>query len=125
MRSETRIKSEKQNPIMNSQLIPIEYAHCIKWTQGQLDCAPYSRYELRSVCATLRQYRGLLDEPTEYLVTFDGVVIGDGDSDNEAIAQARYWLMNESRKKAMTRAVAILNPNWLALKKQHYESTAK
>ncbi len=82
-----------------SQLIPIEYAHCIRWTQGQLDCAPYSRYEMRAVCATLTQHRMLL-ETTEYLVTFDGAIIGDGESENEAVDQARYWLMRDSRRQA-------------------------
>lgn len=92
---------------MKPQGISLEYAHCVKWTQGQLDCAPYSRYEIRSVLATLTQHPSLLDEVTNYLVTFDGQIIGDGDSENDAIAQAQYWLMDESRRDAMTRSIAL------------------
>jgi len=94
---------------MNAQFVPVEYAHCTRWTQGQLDCAPYSRYEMRCICATLTQHQNSFEETTEYLVAFDGLLIGDGESENEAIAQARYWLMNESRKEAMARAVAIVS----------------
>ena len=85
---------------MNS-IVKLEYAHCTRWTQDQLDCAPHSYYEMRSVSATLTRHQESLDESIEYTVTFDGVIIGEGYSEKDAIAQASHWLMSQSRKQAL------------------------
>ncbi len=80
----------------------ITYAHCRKWTHGQLDCEPYSAYALVSISVVL-QSRTHNDE-TDYYVLVNGERIGIGASASEAIEDSRWALMNESRKQAQAAA---------------------
>lgn len=81
------------------QTVIIEYAHCILWTQGQLDCAPWSKYELRQETVNLLAQPGLIDDLLDYTVSTPyGMMIADGDSENEAINNAQYYFMHQSRE---------------------------
>lgn len=100
-----------------TQLISIQYARCIKWTQGQLDAAPWSAYQTASAGVSLIIAPSLLDECIDYSIVHDGQVIGEGESENKAIADAQWFLMNESRQEAKAHAIAIaeavINPAWI------------
>ncbi len=79
----------------------ITYAHCRKWTHGQLDCEPHSAYALVSVAVVLRSITHSEDDIDHHIMV-NGESIGFGPSAAEAISDAQWNLMNESRKQAQT-----------------------
>ncbi len=80
--------------------VSISYAHCVKWTTGQLDCAPYSQYELRDEVVDIK-FLGAEDYVVEALSgAMSGQIIGEGETENEAIWAAGYHLMRRSREAA-------------------------
>lgn len=87
----------------------IQYAHCIKWTTGKLDVAPHSAYELRSAVVSITESVSFEFDSNEYLVEFAGQRIGWGYSAYEALGDAEYWLMDQSRRKAMEQTRISIN----------------
>lgn len=84
---------------------PLSYAHCTKYTTGQLDREPHSAYETRSVNVTLWRISGNpdgmgIDEDTFHVRDESGNVIGCDFSKEDAIHDALYRLMADSRKQA-------------------------
>ena len=82
----------------------IQYSHCTNAQPQRPDVAPFTRYELRTADG-LKMYRvapiaEIRDDVETFEVVRDGVVIGDGETKAEAINDARWFLMNESRDAA-------------------------
>ena len=82
----------------------IAYAHCTFATPGQLDREPFTRYELATIDVTLTFLKADGFTPDWYHVTLGGVVIGDGESCEDALGEARYGLMCRSRDRAYREA---------------------
>jgi len=90
---------------MKTQLT-IQYARCIKFTPGQPDQAPHSAY--RATPAFVH----LLASPerdgfTDWTVLRDGETIGEGQTSAEAIADAQYTLMANSRHALENGLIAL------------------
>lgn len=75
----------------------IHYAHCVKWTVGQLDRAPYSEYQMRASEVDVVCQRH--DDIEEWLVKCQGKIIANEDSVKDALAIATHALMSMSRAR--------------------------
>ncbi len=73
----------------------LKYAHCIKFTTGQLDRYPYSEYENRAVEVSVEQIN--YGSSDEFLVIKDKTLIGEGDTLKDALNHASYTLMDRTR----------------------------
>jgi hypothetical protein len=87
----------------------IGYSHCTHATPGQLDRYPFTRYEERHVEVALFRVHG---DPTyeleeSFSVVVNGRAIGYGDTKREAIHDAQYQLMAESRAAAYQKGGAV------------------
>ena len=76
----------------------IQYSHCTKFTPGQLDRDPFSQYESRSV--NVRLSEECFEGEAFYRVRIGDRILATGETAEEAIANAQYRLMSESREKA-------------------------
>jgi hypothetical protein len=81
---------------------PLSYVHCVKYNPNELDRAPHSAYEWREVPAVMYRLAAnpLLGLDESFEVRVNGVGVGWGDSKEDAIGEAKYNLMNSSRKSA-------------------------
>jgi hypothetical protein len=82
----------------------IGYSHCTHATPGQLDRYPFTRYEERQVEATLFRVHATYELEESFSVIVNGRAIGYGDTKREAIEDAQYRLMAESRAAAYRKA---------------------
>lgn len=78
----------------------LRYAHCVKFTTGKPDVAPYSQYELREVEL---QVEIIPADPehdllADYLVTMNGMHLACDNNERCALGEAEYKLMHESRR---------------------------
>ena len=94
-----------------AKAFPITYAHCVKYTPGQLDREPHSAYETRSVTVSLWRIPGerqgvASDDDYFHVKDEHGNIIGHEDTKEGAIFTAQYNLMNDSRKQASLQGVA-------------------
>ena len=80
----------------------ITYAHCVKFTHGQLDRYPHSAYEMRSVEVTVWYLPATpeCDFDAYHVKDSTGRLIGDEESIEFAIFDAQYRLMDQSREAA-------------------------
>ncbi len=78
----------------------LTYAHCIKFTPGQLDCAPHSRYEARTVIVETIPVRDENDQPEWQVKSEAGKCLACETLLGDAMALASYELMNASRDLA-------------------------
>ncbi len=81
-------------------MFQLTYAHCTKYTVGQLDREPWSAYEMRSVEAVMYRNppdRNMGEEEDDFNVYVNGRNMGWGYDKEEAISDAGYRLMAESR----------------------------
>ena len=87
-------------------MFELTYAHCTKYTPGELDVAPYSEYAFRTVYAEMFR---LVDRSKEeyFRIEVDGRVFGEGETKIDAAGDAQYWLMNASRNSASAVAAAV------------------
>lgn len=86
---------------MKTQHIIIRYAHCTKFTRGQLDSAPWSSYELREVLLDVDEI--LPDDvwgASTFQASLGGRVLALEDTVENALGVASYNLMAESRATA-------------------------
>jgi hypothetical protein len=84
------------------------YSHCVKWTPGQLDCSPFSAYQLREVEVTAGIVRAdtakaILAED-EWVIQHMGQVLAESISLHDAMHQAAYALMYSSREDEISKA---------------------
>ena len=80
----------------------ITYAHCVKFTPGQLDRYPHSAYETREIDVQVWRLPAIPECPWEnfHVKTLDGVFLGEGDDITDAVSEAKYRLMDQSREAA-------------------------
>lgn len=86
--------------IQYSIAVTIQFAKCVQWRTGELDVHPYSKYEVDSLDVALIKVEPEPDYPfSAWIVrTLEGQKIGAGETENEAIDDAEYYLMNRSRE---------------------------
>jgi hypothetical protein len=85
----------------------ITYSHCVKYTPGQLDRAPFSAYIMKTVEIDLYRCSGDSTDPQEWFkIKIDGQFLSSGDTIDDAIFEAQYRLMACSRDVAVGMAVA-------------------
>jgi len=81
----------------------LTYAHCTKATPGKPDTAPNTAYVLCSVPFTMYRVGTnplIAGDADTFDVEVNGAVIGSGDTKDDALADARYRLMDTSRTAA-------------------------
>lgn len=85
---------------------PITYAHCTKATAGQPDRYPFTEYEFRTVDALMYRDHGnpIFGLEDDFFVEVDGKRLPSGDTKEDAVGMARYWLMHYSREAAEQRS---------------------
>lgn len=76
----------------------LRYAHCVKFTIGQLDREPWSQYELREIEVNTAWCAGW-DGEADWWVLYQGTKIGFGETEEEALYDAAYRLMENSRNQ--------------------------
>ncbi len=91
-------------PVTRSDAIIITYAHCRKWSKGQLDCHPHSDYALMHLAVELQSTTHALGD-VDWKILVNNECIGVGQSADEAIQDAQWTLMNESRRQALQASV--------------------
>lgn len=80
--------------------IKIQYAHCVRFS-GSLDCYPLSQYELRSVEVDTYMEENPECDCCDWYVTKNGKIIACEETLDNAIASAKYLLMDQSRRHAV------------------------
>lgn len=83
----------------------IRYAHCVKWTPGQLDREPFSQYESRTIEVEMTLFRNHDEDCDEWIVRYNNKVIANEPWGSNAMAMAAYNMMNTSRIEAERHAI--------------------
>lgn len=92
---------------ISTQVIEIEFARCVQWTRGKLDCVPWSKYEIGRETVSVIAMAGLVEDTVDYVVRAgSGMAIGEGSTAAEAICAAQYDLMNSARRLEQRRAIS-------------------
>jgi len=89
----------------------LTYSHCIKATRGQLDRYPHTDYVRKTVDAKMWRYPAAIEigeTADTFAVEVNGQLFESGDTKEDAIHEACYWLMNNSRQEAYARAEPIV-----------------
>lgn len=82
---------------MSIETVYLQYAHCVKFTEGELDRDPFSQYQLREMPVEL-QYLSHDDGSHDWFVWLNGECLAAEDEREDALALAAYKLMDESRQ---------------------------
>jgi hypothetical protein len=88
--------------------VKLEYSHCVKWTQGQLDQPPFSAYQLKQVevetgIVRADTAREIMQED-EWCIQYLGETLAMAIDFQDAIHQAAYKLMYASREDEISKA---------------------
>lgn len=77
----------------------LSYSHCVKYTHGQLDLEPWSKYETRTVDFTIKRWPcDEYNDKEEFQILVLGKPVSGCHVDlQEAIDEAKYMLMSGSR----------------------------
>lgn len=79
----------------------IQYAHCTKFTAGEKDVHPHSAYEMRYAEVDIYMEEDPEYNGCDWYVRRGNVLVGTGETREDALNSAAYWLMDYSRKVAM------------------------
>lgn len=85
---------------MSKETVYLQYAHCVKFTEGQLDRDPFSQYQLREMPVVVQFVAGdeHYPQPSWRVIGQDGTCLACEDEREDALALAAYKLMDESRQ---------------------------